>query len=159
MWYIIQSPAGSVNDKGTGRGKAETDQSGVKVGQGLPPGYQWNVWVLDLAFEEAMGVLTDDQYEHMAGLFQLLAMHTDPTHSDTLSLDDIENFHELRDWGGILANLNIRGFYGVDKKNRAIVELGLIAKKNNGPTPLPDRVRMRNRWRRYLRGDFGGSPQ
>ncbi|HEY1785292.1 MAG TPA: hypothetical protein VGG30_07065 [Pirellulales bacterium] len=49
----------------------------------------------------------------------------------------------------------MRIFYGVDKQRRQIVVLGLIKKKNNGPTLLGDKVRMRRRWRRYQTGDFG----
>jgi hypothetical protein len=131
---------------------------GVKKGGGPPPGYEWNVWILDAAFEDAMDFLSPLQYEHMAELVRDLATHSDPTQSDALSLDKIETFHELRDWGGVLCGLNVRLFYGVDKKSRGIVVLGIIAKKNNGATLVPDRVLMRNRWRKYKRGEYGALP-
>ena len=30
---------------------------GVTEGQGPPPGYNWSVWILDSAFDEAQGFL------------------------------------------------------------------------------------------------------
>jgi hypothetical protein len=86
---------------------------------------------------------------------QELARQDDPTHCETISLDAVEDFHELRDWGGVLGGLNVRLFFGVDKSNRAIVVIGLIKKQNNGPTPIGDKIRMRRRWRKYLRGEYG----
>jgi hypothetical protein len=127
---------------------------GVRRGDGPPPGFEWNVDILDLAFEEAMKFLDTDQYRHLADQFQDLAMQGDPTHSNEISLVAIEDFHELRDWGGILFPHNVRVFFGVDKGKRAIVVLGAIDKRNNGPTPLGDKVRVRRRWRKYLRGEY-----
>ena len=34
-------------------------KTGVKVGAGEASPYQWNVWILDLAFEEAMKFLDE----------------------------------------------------------------------------------------------------
>ncbi len=132
----------------------------IKVGvkTGTPPGYEWNVGILDVAFEQAMDLLKDYQYDHMAEQVRDLASHNDPTHSDTLSLDVIEDFHELRDWGGVLGGLNVRVFYGVHKPTRSLLVLGIITKQNNGPTPLPNRVLMRNRWHKFNRGDYGPMP-
>ena len=100
-------------------------------------------------------VLNPEQRKHLSSQAKELARQNDPTHSDTLSLAAVEDFHELRDWGGILSGLNVRVFFGVDKKRRMIVVLGVIKKKNNGPTPLGDKVRMRRRWRKYKNGDYG----
>jgi hypothetical protein len=129
-------------------------KTGVNRGSGPPPGYQWNVWILDRAFREASEFLNEAQYAHLAEQVKALARQSDPTHSDTISLDAIEDFHELRDWGGILYPLNVRIFFGVDKSLRAIVILGVIDKRNNGPTPQGDKIRMRGRWRRYGQGEF-----
>ena len=41
---------------------------GVKEGGGPPPGYQWSVEILDQAYEEAMGFLNPDQYDHIVEL-------------------------------------------------------------------------------------------
>jgi hypothetical protein len=84
-----------------------------------------------------------------------LAKHRDPTHSESLSLDKIEDFFELREKGGVLGRLNVRVFFGVDKDNRAIVILGVLKKENNGATPVGDKITMRRRWRKYQAGDYG----
>jgi hypothetical protein len=123
-------------------------------GGGPPPGLEWNIWSLDLAYDEAMEFLDSDQYRHVAQQFWDLARQPDPTHSEIISVRPIEDFHELRDWGGILYPHNVRVFFGVDKMSRAIVVLGAIDKKNDGATPTGDRVRMRRRWRKYCNGDY-----
>jgi hypothetical protein len=128
---------------------------GVKQFAGRPPGFLWHEWNLDLAFKEAMEFLDDGQYRHMALQMQDLATEDDPTHSSLCSVRQIEDFYELRDWGGVLRSLNVRVFFGVDKARHALVVIGAIQKQNNGPTPLGDKVRMRRRWRKYLDGDYG----
>jgi hypothetical protein len=128
----------------------KTIKVGVKEGGGEPPGYKWNVEILDQAFEEAMGFLNEDQYSHMANQMRELASQDDPTHSDTIDVRSVEEFHEIRDKGGLLRNLNVRVFYMIHKAARAIVVLGAIKKENNGPTPTGDRIRMRRRRRLYL---------
>jgi hypothetical protein len=130
---------------------------GVKEGEGAPPGYQWSVWILDLGFREAVEFLNPAQYSHLTMQFKDLALHDDPTHSQTLSIRDMspEDFYELRDKGGVLGKLNVRVFFGVDKASRAIVVLGGIPKQNDGPTPKGDIIRMRRRWRKYQNGDCG----
>ncbi len=69
-----------------------------------------------------------------------------------------EDFHELRDKGGILRNLNVRVFYCVDKTNRAIVAIGVVAKKNDGATTTAVKARIRARIKKYRHGDFGVAP-
>jgi hypothetical protein len=123
---------------------------GVVTGGGPPPGYLWNVEIFDQAHAEAIGFLREHQYEHLANQFRELARQNDPTHSDTIDVRQIEEFHELRDKGGLLTNLNVRVFFFVHKPTRAIVVLGTIKKENNGPTPVGDRLRMRRRMRLYL---------
>ena len=85
------------------------------------------------------------QYEHIAMQLKDLATHNDPTHSETLSVRAMtpEDFHELRDKGGVLGKTNVRVFFGIDKSRRAIVVLGCIKKQNDGPTPQGDSIRMR----------------
>ncbi len=130
---------------------------GVQEGAGRPPGYQWSVWLLNVAFDEAMNFLSPVRYEHLAMQFRELAMQEDPTHSDTISVRRMspEDYYELRDKGGVLGNINTRIFYGVDKGSRAIVVLGCIKKQNDGPTPKGDIIRIRRRWRKYNSGDYG----
>jgi hypothetical protein len=69
-------------------------------------------------------------------------------------IDQIEDFHQLRDKGGILGKLNVRVFFYLDHRRRALVVLGAIKKQNDGPTPKGDPMRMSRRLRRYLRGEF-----
>jgi hypothetical protein len=128
---------------------------GVEVGGGPTPHYRWTVWILDIAFEEAMSFLTDEQYQHMAMQVKELAMEVDPTHSTTASVDAIQNYHELRDKGGILGKLNVRIFFYVDQPHSRIVVIGAIKKQNDGQTPNPVRIQMARRVRKYLNGDYG----
>jgi hypothetical protein len=130
---------------------------GVHKGDGPPPGYVWMVLLPDIAYNESMRFLNPGQYEHMAMQVKELARESDPTHSQTASVDAIGEYWELRDKGGILGNLNVRVFFYLDKKNEALVVLGAIKKQNDGPTPLGDKMRMARRLRKYLRGEFQGS--
>jgi len=116
---------------------------GVKEGEGPPPGYTWNVFILTQAFEEANDFLDADQYHHMANQVRDLATHEDPTHSDTVDVRAVEDFHEIRDKGGILGKINARVFFFVHKPSRGIIVLGAIKKENDGPTPTGDRLRAR----------------
>ena len=68
-------------------------KTGVKVGAGEAPPYQWNVWILDLAFEEAMKFLDEDQYAYLSEQMRELAREDDPTHSRLMSVSAIEDFH------------------------------------------------------------------
>lgn len=130
---------------------------GVREGAGPVPGYQWSVWILNVAFDEAMGFLTPVQYEHLAMQFRELALQDDPTHCDFISVRSMspESYYELRDKGGVLGKINARVFFGVDKDSRAIVVLGSIKKQNDGPTPTGDIIRIRRRWRMYQNGEYG----
>lgn len=122
---------------------------GVRVGGGPPPGYRWHVEIVDRAFDEAMTILDAAQYRHLAMQVKLIARQDDPTRSGTVDIDAVETYHEIRDCGGILGNLNVRVFFGVDKARRTIVVLGVFHKRNNGPTPVVVRKRIRERWGRH----------
>ena len=111
--------------------------------------------MINSVHKEAMDLLTPLQHKHMALQVKELAMQGDPTRSETVSLDRIEDFYEIRDKGGPLGGLNVRLFFGVDDERRTLVILGVITKQNSGPTPAGDKVRMRNRWRKYKNGEFG----
>lgn len=128
-------------------------KTGVRKGGGPRPGYKWSVLILDQAYKEASSAFTAAQYQHLAMQVKELARHENPSHSDVLSIDKIEDFYELREKGGLLGNINVRLFFGIDKAQRAIVVLGALKKQNDGPTPTGDKVRMRYRWREYRRGN------
>jgi hypothetical protein len=112
------------------------------------------VLILDAAYREAMRFLSEDQYQHLAMQFKELAREADPTHSVTASVDQVEDFYELRDKGGILGGLNVRVFFSLDRDRSAIVVLGAVKKQNDGPTPKGDKVRMRRRKRTYDSGQL-----
>jgi len=130
---------------------------GLKKGQGPPPGYQWNVLILNVADDEIRKLLTDVQHDHMKEQVKELARQPDPTHSNVVDVRKMrkESFHEIRDKGGVLGRMNVRVFFGVDTDVRAIVILGGILKQNDGATPDGDRIRMQRRWRKYRKGEFG----
>lgn len=130
-------------------------KTGVARGGGPPPGYFWSVGILSFAFDEAESVLDAAGYKHLEMQVKDLAATEQPTHSSTVDVRAVEDFHEIRDRGALFGNANIRVFFGMDHASRAIIVLGVIKKQNNGPTPTGDRVRMRNRWRRYREGAFG----
>ena len=123
-------------------------------GSGAPPGLKWSVLSLSFAKKEQDNLLSESQREHLKAQVCTLASEDDPGHSIFCSVDKVEDFFELREWGGPLNGLNVRLFFGLCKKARAIVILGIISKQNNGPTPLGDKVRMRVRWRRYKSGEY-----
>lgn len=123
---------------------------GVLVGGGRPPGYCWNVMVLDVAHQEAAAIMDEEQHEHMREQVRELARQPDPTHSATVDVRPIDDFFEIRDKGGILRRLNIRVFFFVNRDKTEIVVLSVINKKNDGQTRKADRVRAKYRMRRYL---------
>ncbi|MEX2175591.1 MAG: hypothetical protein WD872_14605 [Pirellulaceae bacterium] len=128
---------------------------GVRQG-GTAPAYIWTVKILDMAYREALGFLSKAEYTHMAMQVKLLATEITPSHSQLCSVDAIEDFHEIRDWGGPLGGKNVRVFFGLMTGDgfKDIVVLGAIVKQNNGPTPQGDKIRMRRRWRKYKAGEF-----
>lgn len=130
---------------------------GVKAGDGPPPGYAWNVLILDIAFGDSKKVLEDYEYDHVRMQVQELARQTSPSHPQHLSVDKIEEYYELRDKGGPLGNKNVRVFFGIDSDAKAIVILGVVKKENNGATSPAIKIRMRSRWRKYLEGRYGRS--
>ena len=75
---------------------------GVREGAGHPPGFFWNVDILDGVHGEAMAFLNEDQYTHLASQFRELAREEEPTRSQTIDIRPLENFYELRDKGGVL---------------------------------------------------------
>lgn len=128
---------------------------GVREGGGPAPGYKWNVAILDLGFNEVAAFLKKIQYEHIAAQVKELAREDDPSHCSTVSVDQIDDYFELRDKGGVLGKINVRVFFGICKKDRAIVILGGIKKENEGPTPAGTKITMQRRWRKYKNGDYG----
>jgi hypothetical protein len=128
---------------------------GVNASRESVPPKQWSILYLAIARDEAMSLLSEPQYHHIAEQFQLLAEERDPSHSVFCDIRAVESFFELRDKGGPLGRINVRVFFTLDHGHRAIVVLGTIKKEADGKTPLGDKIRMRVRKRRYESGDFG----
>ncbi|MEI7688102.1 MAG: hypothetical protein WCL32_24105, partial [Planctomycetota bacterium] len=121
---------------------------------GPPPGYKWNVAILEVSYSEASEFLDPDQYAHMASLVRELARQDDATHSKTIDVRPVQEFFEIRDKGGILGKKNVRVFYFVEKRSRSIVILGAFKKEAEGATPVGVRLRMRRRMRLYMEKHF-----
>ena len=134
--------------------KNEPIKIGALEGKGNPV-LKYSVGILDRAFQEANKALSKAQYRHMATQVRELAQSNDPTHSDTVDVRKVEDFYEIRDSNGILKDINVRLFFGLDGGERCIIVLGLIKKQNNGQTPQGDKMRISRRWRKYQNGDFG----
>lgn len=127
---------------------------GANEGDSEPP-YRWNVFVLDLAYNDAQAFLDDVQYAHMVEQVRELAREKDPTHPQTVRVQAISTFFELKEKGGPLRRINVRVFFTLDKSRVAIVILGTIFKQNDGKTPVGDVHRMERRQRKYFAGDYG----
>ncbi|MGE3107327.1 MAG: hypothetical protein AB7G11_14015 [Phycisphaerales bacterium] len=128
---------------------------GVRAGAGPLPGYLWSVYYLTVARDEAMGFLNDGQYAHAVDLVRALASEADPTHPATVTVEAVEDFHELKDKGGILGKINLRLYFTVSPKEKAIVILAAIKKEAEGQTPGWVKIRVRNRLRKFREGEFG----
>jgi hypothetical protein len=129
----------------TGRGKVV-----VKQGGGPPPGYSWNVFVLETARKEANKEYNESQYYRLSVEVRELARQAVPTQRITVDVQPIGGFYEIRSKGGVLGKINARVFFFVDAKSQSIVVLGTIKKEDEDQTP-PYVVRlMARRMREYL---------
>lgn len=127
-------------------------------GSGFDLAYEWGVFYLAQAREEAHSLLSEAQYHHVADQFKQMALEAEPTRSPLVDVRPIEDFFELRDKGGPLGKLNLRVFFTIDHNNRAIVVLGTVKKEAEGRTPAGDKLTMRVRKRRYESGEYGKEP-
>lgn len=127
---------------------------GLNAGDGPPPGYLWHVWFLTLAHDDAK-FLDGTQYAHVVDELRALAGEPDPARPETVSVDAIETYHELRMKGGALGKTNVRVFFTILRQQRRIVVLGVIKKEADHQTPVWAKTRMSVRLRRLLAGDFG----
>ena len=123
---------------------------------GPPPGYLWGVEAFPQVRHEAVKVISDDQFRHIADQVKELARLKEPSKSELVDVRRVDNMYELRDSGGELRNLNVRLFFYIDKSRNVLVLLGFFKKKTDGPTPRVDKLRMKTRLNRYRR-DHPGS--
>ncbi len=134
---------------------AKSLKVGLREGAGAPPGYLWNVFYLSVARDEATGFLNDGQYAHAVDLLRALASEPDPGRAVIVAVEAVEDFYELKDKGGILGRINLRIFFTVLPKEKAILVLGAIKKEAEGQTPTWAKTRIRYRLRKFRGGDFG----
>lgn len=128
---------------------------GVREGGGPPPGFDWSVCYLSIARAEAQAFLSEEQYAHAADLTKALAAEPNPRRPATVSVDQIEQFFELRDKGGVLGKINLRIYFVVEDDARTILVLGAIKKEAEGQTPEWVKIRIRGRLRKYRAGEYG----
>lgn len=131
---------------------------GLRAGAGPPPGYMWSVCYLTAARDDAMGFLNDAQYGHVTDLMEALASELDPRRPKTVSVDQVEDFHELKDKGGILGKINLRVFFIVEDGEKTVLVVAAIKKESEGQTPDWAKTRARSRIRRFRAGDYGALP-
>lgn len=122
---------------------------GVHEGGGSEPNFLWTVLIDDHSFEEAQDFLTEDQYDHVALQVKELARSVNPRVSETIDIDQVEEFYELRDKGGVLGKINVRVYFCVDDKRKRIVCLSTWNKRKEGQTPDHIKIRVRRRMRIY----------
>lgn len=139
---------------------AEDIRTGVDVGGGWPPGYQWHIDLIDLVVREGRDLLSEVGYERMARQFRELARTADPTRSDVVDVRALlgegdDKIYEVRDKGRDFGGANVRVFFGVDHGRCVIVPVGTIKKQNTGKTPQPAVISARRRWKKYRSGDYG----
>lgn len=108
---------------------------------------KWTPGFLQHAENEGKKLLNEPQYAHAVQSVLRLCEEDDPTHPTPLSdVKSIDEFYELRDKHGVLGKINLRIFFALFKKERALVVLGVWNKKNQNQTP--PRIVKRMKWRK-----------
>lgn len=128
---------------------------GLLAGAGPLPGFLWSVHYLSSARDDAMGFLDEAQYAHVVDLFRALACEPDPTHPLTVTVQAVDDFYELKDKGGVLGKINLRVYFTVVAKEKAILVVAAIKKEEEGQTPGWAKTRVRYRLRKFHEGAFG----
>ncbi len=108
---------------------------------------RWTLAYFDAAAADGRRFLTEEQYWYVVGQLEQLGDEDDPTHPLTVDVRPIEDYHELRDKGGILGKINLRVYFWVATEHRTIVVLGSVKKEAEGKVPSHVKIRMRNRKR------------
>lgn len=108
----------------------------------------WKLAYLTVAEKEGRRILNDDQYAHVVSLFDDLATEENPRVSLSQDVDQVEDFYELRDKGGILGNINVRVYFSVDDQYKTIVVLACDKKEQEGQIAVHMKKRVKNRAKR-----------
>lgn len=125
---------------------------GVRAGRGPLPGYEWNVLYLSASRDDAMRFLDEVQYAHVSDLFKALASEEDVRRPTTVRVEQVEDFFELKDKGGILGKVNLRVYFIVDDRVRSVLVIAAINKDNEDQMPERAKIKVRSRIRRRVRG-------
>ena len=110
--------------------------SAAWIGGGPTPGFRCNVEYYAPSRKKILSFLDYQQYAHIVGLVRELARQEDPTHTSTVDVRPVEDFHEIRDKVGVLGRINVRVFFFFYKPTRTIVVIGAI--KEGEQRPYPD---------------------
>lgn len=76
-----------------------------------------------------------------------MAYESDPTKSATQDVRKIQEFHELRDKGGILGKIDLRVYFVVVEERRLILVLATYKKEDEDQVASHIVTRVRNRLR------------
>lgn len=131
---------------------------GLRAGGTPPDELLWSVHYLTVARDEAMSFLTEAQYAHVVDGFEALARQEDPRRPTTQRVEQVEDFYEFKDKGGILAKINLRVYFAVLPTQKTIVALHTIKKEADGQTPRHVKILVGMRLRRLRAGDYGPLP-
>ncbi len=111
---------------------------------------KWNLAYIEKAAHEGRKILNEVQYAHTVQQFDELALEEEPTKSPTQEIEEVENFYELKDKGGVLGKINLRVYFAIIKEKRIIVVLCVYKKEEEGQVPSYIKTKVRNRLRHVM---------
>lgn len=94
----------------------------------------WKLGYLDATVGES-GFLNEKQYDYLVDQFREMSKCVDPVRCPTVDVEQVGEFWELRDKGGILGKLNVRVYFAVVAKKKFIVVLSVYKKEDEGAIP------------------------
>lgn len=104
----------------------------------------WRMGRLDVTKSEGM-FLSEVQHDYLVEQFHDMGTFKNPLECPTVVLERVEDFHALKDKGGVLGKLNVRVYFMIDTKRKAIVVLSVYKKEDEGDLPKWLMKRLRNR--------------
>ena len=110
--------------------------------------------VLGIAAKEGWDELTPGQYLHLKDLLKQLVGFGRQDYESQLKIVPFGDFWELKAKGGILGRKNMRVYFRFQSAANEVVVLHTYKKEDDGQAPRHIQIRVKNRWRRYLDGNF-----
>ncbi|MBI4564587.1 MAG: hypothetical protein HY716_07850 [Planctomycetes bacterium] len=104
----------------------------------------WNLWYLDVVQEDS-GFLSSRQHDYLVEQFKDMARYKDPALCPTVDVRKVEDYYALHDKGGILGKTNVRVYFSVEPKHKAIVTLCTYKKEEEAQMPKHLKIRIANR--------------